>query len=249
MSHPSSLDLDALAAGKLPSAEATAVRAHVAECARCRADLAAAESACAHFTRDVLPRTLPALRARAPKRTRWWAIAPAILVPAFAVLALVWWTGRQPAGPPDEPDLLIKGGMSFQVFANRGGEVIPVRDGTRLAAGDSIRFVVGTGGPRYVIVASIDGAGNTTIYYPYDGERSGDATKSPTELPGSIVLDTSPGPERVFALASAEPLEGGAVKRALAELGARGGDAIRTTRTLPVQAAAQASIVFEKVAP
>jgi hypothetical protein len=238
VSHPSSLIIDALAAGSLAGAEATEARAHVEGCARCRGDLAAAEAACAHFTRVVLPRTIGALR---PRR-RWWLFAP-VLVPALAVLALVLWQ-RRTVEDPILDDIRIKGGMTFQVFANRGGEVIAVRDGTSLRAGDQIRFVVGSGGPAFLLLVSIDGAGTATVYYPYGGERSGPISKLPSELPGSIVLDAAPGPERVFALVSSEPLDAAVVKRALLEIRER----IRETERLPVPVE-QASIVFEKETP
>lgn len=239
MTHLSSLVIDALAAKQLEDAGA---RAHIAECARCRADLANAEAAMAHFERSVLPRTLSAI---AQRRRRWWWIVPSVLAPALAALALVWWI-RTPA-PADDP-VRIKGDLTFQVFANRHGEVIPVRDGTHLEAGDSIRFVVGAQAP-YVMIASIDGAGHPSIYYPYEGERSGTATPSPSELPGSIILDAAGGPERVFALASATPLDAHVVTRVLAEIGARGASAIREARTLDLPTTQQASIVFEKGAP
>jgi len=246
MSHPSSFVIDALAAGKLAEAEAAQARTHVEACARCRGDLAAAEAACAHFTREVLPRTIGNLR---PRPSRWRLFGPALLVPVFAVIALVLWQGRRGGDPALEEDVRIKGALTFQVYANRGEEVIPVRDHTRLAAGDKIRFVVGSGGPAYLLVVSIDGAGNPTVYYPYQGARSGSVTKEPSELPGSIVLDAAPGPERVFGLVSVEPLDAAVVMRALAALGARGPSAIRETRTLDVPATVQASVVFEKVTP
>jgi hypothetical protein len=244
MSHPSSLVIDALAAGKLAEAEAADTRSHVETCTRCRGDLAAAEAACAHFTREVFPRTVGKLQ---PRRTRW--LYPALLVPVFAAIALVLWQGRHTDDPARDDSVRIKGDLTFQVYANRGEEVIPVRDNTKLAAGDKIRFVVGANGPSYLLVASIDGAGNATIYYPYGGVRSGSITKEPSELPGSIVLDAAPGPERVFGLVSDEPLDAAVVKRALVALGARGADAIRSTRTLEVPVALQASVVFEKAAP
>ena len=246
MSHPSSLGLDALAADKLAGEEAAGARAHVATCERCREDLAAAEAARSYFTRDVLPRTLGTV---ARRRRRWWAFAPAVLVPALAVIALVIWQRRGDAPVVVEDEIRMKGGLAFQIFANRGGEVIAVRDGARLAAGDQIRFVVGSGGPSFLLVASIDGAGTATVYYPYGGDRSGPATREPSELPGSIVLDTAPGPERVFALVSAEPLDAAVVKQALLAIGTRGAGAIRATRTLDVPATAQATIAFEKGPP
>jgi hypothetical protein len=241
--HPSSLTIDALATGRLAEVDAAAARAHVAGCERCRGDLAAVEAACAQFTREVFPRTVDKLR---PRRSPWRLLLP-VLVPALAAAALVIWQVRRARTPTGDDDIRIKGAMTFQVFANRGDEVIPVRDGTQLAEGDRIRFVVGSGGPEYLLVVSIDGAGNPTVYYPYGGERSGAITQEPSELPGSIVLDAAPGPERVFALISAEPLDAAVVKRALAAIGARGAAAIRETHALELPAT-QATVVFEKVA-
>ncbi|MEO8705640.1 MAG: hypothetical protein ABI867_36755 [Kofleriaceae bacterium] len=245
MTHPSSLVIDALASGRLGDAEAAAARVHVASCDRCRADLATVETAFATFTREVFPRTVGTLR---PRRSPWRFVLPT-LVPVLAVaLLVIWQVRRDPAVPVADDDIRIKGALTFQVFANRGDEVIPVRDGTTLAAGDKIRFVVGSGGPGYLLVVSIDGAGASTVYYPYGGARSGPVTKEPSELPGSIVLDAAPGPERVFALVSPEPLEAAVVKRALATIGARGRDAIRETHALEITAQ-QATLVFEKAAP
>ena len=245
--HLSSLTIDALAAGHLTGTEATRARAHVETCARCSTDVAAAEAACARFTREVLPRTIGNLRPRAP----WWRrFGPGLLVPALAAaVVLIWMVRRPDTLPIDDDDIRLKGSLTFQVFANRGGEVIPVRDGIRLAAGDRIRFVVGAEGAAYLLVASVDGAGKATVYYPYGGARSGPVGRQPSELPGSIVLDAAPGPERVFALVSIDPLEAADVTRAIAAIGARGADAIRATRTLDVPASAQASVVFEKAAP
>jgi hypothetical protein len=63
------------------------------------------------------------------------------------------------------------------------------------------------------------------------------------------VLDAAPGPERVFALLSREPLDAAQVKRELARVGAGGAAAIRGTRLLALSADEQPSVLFEKPAP
>jgi hypothetical protein len=246
--HVSQMTIDGLAARLLSDAETATARAHVASCTRCRGDLETAEAACATFTREVLPRTLDRL---APRRAAPWRIlAPAFAVSGLAtVLLVVWFVRRAPVPPTADDDLRMKGALTFQVFASRGDQVFAVRDATRLAAGDKIRFVVGAGEARYVLVASIDGAGHATIYHPYGGARSAPAPVQPTDLPGSIVLDAAPGPERVFALVSREPLAAGDVARTLEALGERGAAAIRATPTLDLPGVTQASVVFEKAAP
>jgi hypothetical protein len=227
MSHLSMLEIDAIAAGHSP------LHPHVEACDRCRADLETARAACAQFTRDVYPRTVDKLRRRRP----WW---PALIVPVLAAAAVMLWLGREQK--PD-PDLRIKGDITYQVFAKRDAQIIQVRDGTHLRPGDQIRFVAGSTTARYLMIGSIDGAGHATLYYPYGGPRSTAIDKLPAELPGSIVLDTAPGPERLFALFSAEPLEGADVIRALTRI-----KDIRGTTTLDI-AAKQATIMFEKDVP
>ena len=245
--HLSSLAIDALAGGHFAGEERATAQAHIDGCARCSADLELARAACATFTREVLPRTVAKLARPAP----WWRrLGPALLVPMLAAAALaVWFVRRPDAVVAPEPDIQVKGAVTFQVFARRGEQVIAVHDGTRLAAGDQIRFVVGARGLGFLLIASVDGAGSTTVYYPYGGARSGPVAPTPTELPGSVVLDAAPGPERVFALFSAEPLEAAQVTRLLRSVGARGGSAIRETKTLAIPAQGQATLVFEKGTP
>lgn len=246
MTHLSALALDALALGTLdPAAEARA-RAHLASCARCRADSEAAAAERAHFSAYVMARTAPV----APRRWALWLALPAVAA-AVALLALAL---RDPAGeraPELAPELAIKGGPTWHVFANRDGRTFAVHDGTPLAAGDRIRFAVAPAGARYLLVASIDGAGAVTIYFPYGGSESAPlAAGVQVELPGSIVLDAAPGPERMFAVFSDEPIATAAIARQLRAIGNGGADAIRSTHSLAVaRARAQTTVVFEKAPP
>jgi hypothetical protein len=50
--------------------------------------------------------------------------------------------------------------------------VTKVKDGDRLAAGDALRFVLSPTGLPYVLIASVDGAAQTSVYYPFQGEAS-----------------------------------------------------------------------------
>lgn len=242
--HVSMLTIDALAGGQLTGREADTARAHIATCPRCQEDLASAEAAVATFKRDVFPRTVDRLQ---PKP--WWLRIAPLLVPVVAAAALLLYLNRPstPSTVADEDgDLRIKGAITFKVFAKRGDTVITVVDGAKLAAGDAIRFVASARTERYLIVGSVDGRGNATIYFPYGGAASGPITATPVELPGSIVLDDAPGPERLFALFSAQPLEATTVTRALKTLGAKGADAIRATAALDVATERQATLLFEK---
>lgn len=252
--HLSAFVVDALVSGALTSVEQEAAERHLEGCIRCSDDVAAVRALHEKFTADVLPRTLPALRAREARSRRpmrWIALGAAGLA-AAAAIALVLHFKAPPAKPdvPEEPYLAIKGSTGMKIVAQHAGTQLEVVDGVKLAKGDAIRFVVDPNGLPYLLVASVDGDGQVTVYFPAGGKESGrveDGRK--VELPGSIVLDDARGPERVFALFSKEPLTAGPVTTALRAIGAGGRDAILRAGTLPVPADAQRSIVFDKVSP
>ena len=236
--HLSALTLDAFALGALDGATEASVRSHLATCDACHADHAAAAEHRAHFTQYVLPRGLPERRV-----LHWvWWLAPLL---AAALIAVVAW----PRTAPPDDGIVIKGGASWQVFANHAGQTFAVHDGTPLGAGDRIRFVVEPAGAHYLIVGSVDGLGNPTIYYPYGAAMSTPIAGDRIELAGSIVLDAAPGPERVFAILSDVPLAASVVERELRAVAAGGPEAIRGTHVLHLAARAQVSVVFEKVGP
>jgi hypothetical protein len=239
--HVSELQLDALALGALDGPAETRVQAHLAVCVSCRGAHARAAALRERFTAHVLPR---GLRARPRPRWRWhWLAIPAL---AAALLVVVW---RRPLGSAPGGDLAVKGAPSWQVFAHRDGQTFAVHDGAALAAGDRIRFVMLSGGAHYLLIASIDGSGAATIYYPYDGAESAAITGDRVEPAGSIVLDDAPGPERVFAILSDQPITADVVKAQLRSIALGGPAAIRATRALALPARVQVSLVFEKGVP
>ena len=135
------------------------------------------------------------------------------------------------------------------MFANHDGRVFAVHDGTTLDAGDRIRFAVTPAGVRYLLVASIDGLGAATIYYPYGGPQSAIIEGDRVEPAGSIELDAAPGPERIYALLSDEPIAADTVIAKLRAVAGGGADAIRHAPALELPVRAQLSLVFEKAAP
>lgn len=235
--HVSALALDAFALGALDAAAAAEVAAHLAGCEACRSERDLAADARAEFLVVVLPRGL-----RARRRVRWWWLAMPVLAIAALLVVLL-------PRPPADPELGVKGAASWQVFAYRNGRTFAVRDGAQLAAGDRIRFAIATGAARYLLVASVDGRGAITIYHPYGGTRSAPVETALFELDGSIVLDAAPGPERIYALLSDEPLAADAVSAELRGVAAGGAIAIRGTPRLALPVRAQTSLVFEKVTP
>ncbi len=214
--HLSALDLDLVLLD-----ESHPGRAHLESCAQCRGLFEEAQQSQNQVRATVLPRTREAVveragRERNPLRRflRLQFVGP--LVAAAAAVALVVGV-RGPA----EPDILLKGGPSLQLFARKGDAVVAVGPETVLGAGDRVRFVVDPGDERYLIIASIDSREVVSIYFPSEGTQSGQVPAGKAELPGSIELDDAPGTERVFALFSREPLALEQVKALLAS-GAEG---------------------------
>lgn len=245
--HLSSFDLDAAALGVLPSDR----RAHLDACATCRARADEGEALRAQLPPELMPGTL----ARVRRHRRVAVVSSTVVLVAVAaavLIAFVGWRGGEPDRPADVvPELAVKGGPALQIYAMRDHRVFRVTDGDVLAAGDEIRFAVTSAGAGYVLIASVDGRGQATIYVPYDGERSVAVDpRGRTELPGSIVLDDATGPERVFAVFSPSPIRAADVWPALHRLAAAGPAALRGSARLDLRVpATQASLVFEKAAP
>jgi hypothetical protein len=221
--------------------------AHAAECAACRAALDEARAVAARFHALVRPRTLPAVEVRLARR--WWPRASAALTAAIAIAAMLAIAVTRRAAPAD---VRAKGGPTLQLVALRhagGDHVFAVEPGAILAHDDSIRFVLDTSGGAWLLVVSVDGAGQVNVYDPYGGERSApiDPQSHHAVLDGSIVLDDAPGPERVWALVSDRPLALAEVRAQLDAIAAGGPAAIRSTATLSVpDGVQQASAWFEK---
>ena len=158
--------------------------------------------------------------------------------------------GLDAIAPARLPDVAPKGDATLSIFVARPEGTLAVSDGqTRLRAGDRIRFVLRPAGQRHAVIASLDGAGRATIYHPYGGAHSAPLPPGArVDIPGSIRLDASPGPERVFAVLAVRPFPTAAVVQALEKLASAGIAGLRATTTLPlaVEAATQQSVLFEK---
>jgi len=243
--HPSALALHQYQLSLMPADEAERVGQHLATCEPCRADLANLASDQRRFEREVFPQTRAAVMQRRTPWRRWWPAFPALGIAAAAAAAWLVILTPQPV-----PEILTKGDTTLAIFVARDKNVLSVSDGkTRLRPGDRIRFVLQPAGQRYGVIASLDGAGRSTVYHPFGGHDSAELGAGPrVEIPGSIVLDASPGPERVFAVLAPHPFSTAQVVEALQKLAGKGAAALRETTSLPlsVKSATQQSILFEK---
>jgi hypothetical protein len=99
----------------------------------------------------------------------------------------------------------------------------------------------------HVIVASVDADARVSIYFPYDGKASAPLPgPGRWEVPGSIQLDDTLGPERVFVFFAEKPLAAADVERALLALGKQGPNAIRDARTVHLAGTVQRSFLMMK---
>lgn len=255
--HLSASTIDALALeGALDAATQEAAEAHLRSCSKCNAEASAGRALRDRFATDVFPRTVESVvrKSALQKRGRVLRLGLQVAVPTLALAAAVTLLLRSSPAPSSKPAdrdyLAVKGSAAMQIVARRGGHSIDVHDGVVLAPEDQIRFMVEPAGLPYLLVVSIDGAGAASVYYPYDGRESARLSSvGKFEVPGSIVLDRAPGPERIYALLSEEPIAASDVLPALRAIGARGREGILGTRELPVRAATQLSIVFDKSVP
>jgi hypothetical protein len=191
---PPAFWLEAACAGEAPPPHVTA---HVATCERCTQrmqDLQQASEAfqAAHPPGAFRRRVYARLPAPEPRRSLRWLFALAPVAVSVGVLGAVL------VRPP--PEIRLKG-SSFQVFYKRHGDPQPLLSGNHLRAGDALRFSYAAAADGYLMIVDVDGSGRVQALYPY-GERDAAPVhaKDAPLLPGSIALDGTPGPERLFAV-------------------------------------------------
>ncbi len=263
--HPSTMDFDRAEMGLLPEDRERDLAAHLRHCARCAETQETLRRTAARFRAEISPRTLPRVLAAADGRgarlRRWWSAANGgmrwalLAAPVAAGLVLAVGTlgergqrpTARPAIPDEEPAVSTKGRAALRLFVRRADRVFAPRSGEALAPGDAVRFVVEPRGHRYLLVVSVDGAGKLNVYHPLEGAASAPLGADPrVELPGSIVLDRAPGPERIFAVFSDEALSTDVVRASVERVATGDRGWLRRDVELPLPGTEQASFVFEK---
>lgn len=201
---PPAAVIEALSAGE-SAPEAT--RAHVEGCPECSGQLAALTAGRDAFLRARPPeRFLNQLdrRAAAAPPSPWRRLLPvlAACVPVLALLVLV------PRLLPHESGVTFKGGQFRVVSAREGGEPQPLDNDSTVRAGDALRFAYEATEPGHLLVLELDGRGVASVFHPFGGTASAPLPALQRDfLPGSVVLDDSPGPEWIVAVFSPRPLE------------------------------------------
>jgi hypothetical protein len=200
------------------------VRAHLASCARCRNRLAEFEAVEAPPFGKVFAQSLESKPLR--EATRW--TLPAIALAAAAALVVSFRIKQN-----DEPAATrTKGVLSLDLVLRRpSGEVTRPAQGETVFPGDALRFEVTSARPGFVAVLGLDAAGAVTVYAPVSESTIHLEAGTPTVLPGSIVADSTLGPERIVAVLCAQlPPFDELRQAALRALSQAGGDPHRVTR-------------------
>ena len=197
-----------------------------------------------HFRRFVFPATVDAVveAARPARRWNWFAA----FVPAAAAAAAGLLLFLSPAPPEDYVG--TKGGaLGLTVFVGTpdGARVVP--DGARIPATSALRFQVRSATPCRLWFVSVDATGQVSRLYPPRGDE-GAEVGSEGPLPGGAVLDGRPGPERVFAVCTPQPVPLPDLEQAGRAAASGGEGGVRQARRLDglPPGAFQASVLLEK---
>jgi hypothetical protein len=201
--------LDLLIAADLSVADERRARAHLGECAGCRARLSERESERESFNRAGPALVLPE---RAPPRARPRAVgrssAAALAGAALLVLVVAGVRGFRSDEPARRSELGVKGSDPFELYIRHGDTIRKAGDHELVHPGDQLQFSYTSTEDGYVGVLSLDGAGVSNVYFP-DGARMAWRASAGREqlLPASTILDDVPGHELVHALFCATPIE------------------------------------------
>lgn len=225
--HLSSETIDLLLLSALQANEANAAKQHIDACPTCKERWRELNDDKQRFEQFVFARTLPKVEARVAQeragffeRFRLSFLVPAIGLAAAAVAAVVVLQSGPGTQTEDDIYIGVKGGKpSLEVFALRGdGAAFEVKPGAQLQPKDRIRFVVNPASAKYLLIASKDGAGAFSVYYPFgaqQSERLEASVPKRVELPKAVELDATLGTERLVAVFSDAPVKAADVEAAL----------------------------------
>jgi len=242
---PSELVLDRLAVGELAGARHEPIRVHVTSCVRCTGRMDARAVAAMTFVADVGLDVRVAATARAVDAVRSARARRAALIAAGAVAAAVAIVLSIPRERAEEAShVRTKGGLSLGLVAKRlDGRIESLTSPAQLAPGEAIELTISTESAGFVVVVGVDAAGVISPYAPARHLAPG-----PHQLlDGSIVLDATLGPERIFAVSCDTEIETEVVAEwARLALARAGGNPARIDALALPAACTQASFSIEK---
>jgi hypothetical protein len=238
MSHPSILKLEA----HLIDPARSLIAGHLASCDHCRELLLKMQQQGDEFMRIVYPATVQALEPRRTSRWSWAGIfAP---VAALAAAGVVMIVNRGPASDYEG----TKGvAIKLNVYASLEAGARVLSDKDQVPASAALRFRVQPSRACNLGIVSVDERGEVSRLFPASGNE-GAKLAAVEDLPGGAILDGKPGPERIFAVCSADPLAMPQVEQAVKVASGTGADSVRNMSTIPGLPAGtvQATLLLEK---
>ncbi|HEY2030095.1 MAG TPA: DUF4384 domain-containing protein [Myxococcales bacterium] len=238
MMHPSALRLEA----HLLDPARSPVSGHVEGCEDCRAHLLTMERQGDDFMRYVYPTTVDTLVPKTARRWSWAGIlAPVAALAAAAVVLVV------NKGPP--ADYIGTKGVAIKlnVYAGLEAGARALSDKDQVPASAALRFRIQPARPCHLGIVSVDEHGEVSQLYPQSGDVAPTLERIET-LPGGAILDGQPGPERIFAVCSADPLPMQKVEAAVKTAAGTGAASVRALDAIPglPSGTAQATLLLEK---
>ncbi len=202
--RPSRLSLDRYATDELSGAdrqvvadflvEHAAAQAHLEAIEIARTEIAAFDASALRARAATLIDEVPANPAPANRPAAHW-LAPVLLLAALVLVALVPMLQPEPSAYTT-----IRSSEHLKVYQLEENQLHPY-EGNALGNGDILGFKVATAGHRTVVLLSVDGNGAVSVFYPENGvdplPLNGNGIMA---LPGSVILDSAPGPEIFFAV-------------------------------------------------
>ncbi len=200
MSHLSTLTLHQLRYGELSPEEHRPVKAHLADCERCRARLQAQENNRAAFELAPVPEAIRA--AAKPRRRGWrWAglLVPALAAAAVALLAPTAGLDQLGSDASLEAGERTKGlerSARLQVWLEERGEGRLLVPGATVSAGDRVQLKY-RAARGWVTLAGVDGRGEVEVYRALEVPAGADGWQT---APFSLTLDDAPGHQDFYAV-------------------------------------------------
>jgi hypothetical protein len=135
---------------------------------------------------------------------------------AIATLAVVQFAKPRPAAvieevaADDDDGVRAKGNVRLLAFRQVGDQAEQLAQDALCKQGDVIQLRYNSGGRRYGVIASVDGAGVVTLHYPLSEDAPPEATAvgaGTLALPHAYELDDAPRFERFFFITSQHPID------------------------------------------
>lgn len=203
--HPSRFELGRYAAGELTDAQRADVEARLDDAGRAwLAEIEAAGASLPAFDATAL-RARAGVAAAPANNTRWFVL---LAVLAAVLLGVVLVSGPDTPAEVDPNYVGVRGAApALELHVYQDGALRPW-DGRAVGAGDRIGFKVDATGRRGVVLLSVDGDGQVSVFWPEAGDAPeplrGDGV---VPLPGSLTLDGATGPEVFLAVFDRSPAE------------------------------------------